>query len=211
MKTTSTHTRSTHKAKLLKSLSTLALAMTAVFGVAAPASAVPILGADLASFSVLGHLGVTNVPTSTIGGNVGSAPSPAITGFNSSPGVAVSDPQVGGLVHANTALAISAQAQLTTARLNLDSMGTGTTLVLPDLTGLTLAPGVYTVHSGVTNLSGVLTLDGAGNANAAWVFQMDSDGEMPAEQMHSRRARLQSTISGTTSQFLQRVKRCGGR
>lgn len=37
-----------------------------------------------------------------------------------------------------------------------------------------LAPGVYTVPEGTTNLSGALTLDGQGNANAAWVFQMSS-------------------------------------
>jgi hypothetical protein len=31
---------------------------------------------------------------------------------------------------------------------------------------------VYTVPAGTTNLSGALTLDGGGNANAGWVFQM---------------------------------------
>jgi len=42
------------------------------------------------------------------------------------------------------------------------------------LAGLTLTPGVYTVPFGVSNLTGTLTLDGQGNANAGWVFQMDS-------------------------------------
>lgn len=60
---------------------------------------------------------------------------------------------------------------LTTARNNLASLGARTTLAA-DLVGLTLAPGVYTVAAGTTNLSGALTLDGGGNANAAWVFQM---------------------------------------
>jgi hypothetical protein len=69
---------------------------------------------------------------------------------------------------------MQAQAELTTARLNLASMGPGTVLSLADLVGLTLVPGVYTVHAGTTNLSGALTLDGLGNANAAWVFQMES-------------------------------------
>lgn len=59
-------------------------------------SAAPILGSDLASFTVLGASAVTNVPTSTIVGNVGVWPGSSITGFNSSPGVAVSDPQVVG-------------------------------------------------------------------------------------------------------------------
>jgi len=140
-------------------------------------SATPILGSDLASFTVLGATTVTNVPTSTIVGNVGvwsSGGANAITGFNSSPGVAVSDPQVtGGEVHAGTAVVASAQNQLTTAITNLGSLGAG--ILLPaDLAGLTLAPGVYTVPAGTTNLSGVLTLNGLGNANSAWVFQMPS-------------------------------------
>jgi hypothetical protein len=88
--------------------------------------------------------------------------------------VAVSDLQVGGLVHAGTANAMQAQAELTTARNLLSSLGAGTVLASSDLVGLTLVPGVYTVHAGTTNLSGLLRLDGGGNANAAWVFQMDS-------------------------------------
>ncbi len=144
-------------------------------------SATPLLGSDLASFTILGASTVTNIPTSTIVGNVGvwsSGGANAITGFSSSPGVAVSDPQVtGGLVHAGTTTgtpnAMSAQAQLTTAITNLGSLGPGT-LLAADLVGLTLFPGVYTVPAGTTNLSGALTLDGQGNANAAWVFQMPS-------------------------------------
>jgi hypothetical protein len=141
------------------------------------ASATPILGTDLASFTVLGASTVTNVPTSTIVGNVGvwsSGGANAVTGFNSSPGVAVSDPQVtGGNVHAGTAVAQLAQGQLTNAITYLGLLGPGT-LLPANLVGLTLAPGVYTVPAGVTNLSGALTLDGQGNANAAWVFQMAS-------------------------------------
>lgn len=139
--------------------------------------ATPILGTDLASFTMLGASTVTNVPLSTIVGNVGvwsSGGANAITGFLSLPGVAVSDPQVtGGQVHAGTDLAQSAQAQLTTAMNLLDSMGAGT-LLAADLAGLTLSSGVYTVPAGTTNLSGVLRLDGQSNANAAWVFQMES-------------------------------------
>ena len=56
----------------------------------------------------------------------------------------------------------------------LCGLGAGTTLALPDLAGLILAPGAYTVTAGPTNLSGTLTLDGQGNANAGWVFQMPS-------------------------------------
>mgnify|MGYP005838836013 CR=1 FL=1 len=158
-----------------------AILSAAVFGALAasfPAQGALILGDDLDSFTVLGSSTVTNTPTSTIAGNVGvwsSGGANAITGFNSLSGVAVSDPQVtNGQVHAGTALAQSAQGQLTTAMSNLSSLGEGTMLSLADLSGLTLAPGVYTVPAGETNLSGSVTLDGEGNADAAWIFQMPS-------------------------------------
>lgn len=161
-------------------LSTLTLVIGALC--TGTASATPLLGTSLASFTVLGSSTVTNVPTSTIHGNVGvwsSGGANAITGFLSSPGVAVADLQVtGGLVHAGTALgaenAMLSQSQLTQAANNLGLLGAGTVLSLADLVGLTLFPGVYTVPAGTTNLSGALTLDGQGNANAAWVFQMPS-------------------------------------
>jgi len=136
--------------------------------------AVPFLSSDLASFAVLGAEAVTNVPISTVTGNVGVSPGSAITGFNSSPGVAVADPQVtGGLVHATTAVAGQAQSDLTIARTSLGLLGPGT-LLSADLTGLTIFPGVYTVPAGVSNLTGAVTLDGQGNANAAWIFQFPS-------------------------------------
>jgi len=132
----------------------------------ANAHAAPILLPALASFAVLGAAGVTNVPTSTIDGNLGSAPNASIDGgytFTS------------GGTQANTAIAQQAQLDLDTAIGVLSSLGPGTVLTNPDLTGLTLSPGVYTVHSGVSNLTGAFTLDGGGGENAFWVFQMDSD------------------------------------
>lgn len=146
-----------------------------------PVWATPLFGSELASFTVLGGSTVTQVPTSVISGNVGvwaDGGANAITGFLSAPGVAVADPQVtGGLVHAGTTTgspnAQSAQAQLVSAMSLLGSLGAGT-LLAADLAGLTLFPGVYTVPAGTTNLSGTVTLDGQGNANAVWVFQMTS-------------------------------------
>jgi len=147
-----------------KCLNLLVLSALAALLCPASASAVPILGPDLASFAVLGATGVTNVPTSTIGGNLGSAVNPTVGGgyvFTS------------GSIQPNTAIAQNAQLQLDAAILALSSMGPGQTIG-SNLAGLTLLPGVYTVPAGTTNLSGALTLDGQGNANAAWVFQMES-------------------------------------
>jgi hypothetical protein len=147
-----------------KCLNLLVISALAALLCPALALAMPILGPDLASFAVLGATGVTNVPTSTIGGNLGSAANPSIGGgyvFTS------------GSRQPNTILAQSAQLQLDAAILALSSMGPGQTIGA-NLAGLTLLPGVYTVPAGTTNLSGALTLDGQGNANAAWVFQMES-------------------------------------
>lgn len=122
-----------------------------------------ILGSDLATFAVLGASGVTNVATSTIGGNLGSAPNASIGGgyvFTA------------GSSQANTALAQSAQIQLDAAILAVNALGPGLTIGA-DLTGVIL-PGVYTVPAAGTNLSGALILDGQGNSNAQWAFLFPS-------------------------------------
>lgn len=81
MQTTSKPTGSTRKARALKSLPTLALAMMAWVGAASTASAVPLLGAALKTFAVLAATEVSNVPTSAVFGNVGVYAGSSITGF----------------------------------------------------------------------------------------------------------------------------------
>ena len=141
-----------------------AIWMVSIFGTIAIPNAVfatPILGADLASFAVLGGSGVTSVSPSTVGGNLGAAPNASVGGgyvFTS------------GSLQANTALAQNAQIQLDAAILALNAFGPGSTLS-PDLTGLTLFQGTYTVPAAATNLTGLLTLDGQNSNSAVWVFQ----------------------------------------
>ncbi len=138
---------------------------------AASAHADPILGVPLSSFAVLGGSAVTNTPTATIDGNVGVWPTESITGFNSSPGVAVSDSQVNGSVEDGTADAESAQSELTIAIDALEGLGPGTSE--STLGGLVLAPGVYSSAT-TMGLTGTLTLNGEGNPNALWVFLVGS-------------------------------------
>jgi len=142
----------------------------ALYG-AAPASAAPILAADLASFAVLGATGVTNVPISTIGGNLGSAPTPSVGGgyiFTS------------GSLQPNTALAQQAQLDLDAAIGTLSAFGVGTTITNGDLDvfqssqGGVIIPGTYTVPASIVNLAGGLVLDGGGSNSAVWVFQFPS-------------------------------------
>ena len=135
------------------------------------ALATPILGSELASFAVLGATpSVTNTGATTLVGSVGISPAASITGkstltVNGVSALSSTD------VHEADPLAGLAQTQLTTAITNLGLLGAGTTLPA-DLIGLTLSPGVYTVPAGTTNLSGAVTLDGQGNADAFWLFQM---------------------------------------
>ena len=137
--------------------------------------AVPVLGSQLSSFSVLGASAVTNTGATILTGNLGvsnNSSATGITGFfgtlaNDGPGIVI------GSVHQGDAFAITADGQLVSAMTGLGLMGAGTSLG-SDLGGLTVAPGIYTVSAGASNLTGTLTLDGGGNANAYWVFQLPS-------------------------------------
>ena len=171
MKIVSNGARSTRSGTALKSFSTLTLAVVGVFCGAGPAWSAPILGSDLASFAVLGAAGVTNVPTSTIGGNLGSAPNATVGG-----GYVFSS----GSLQANTALAQNAQIQLDAAILAVNAFGPGTLITGGDLDawqsshGGFIIPGTYTVPFAITNLVGNLFLDGSGSNTAVWNFLFTS-------------------------------------
>ena len=140
-----------------------------------PGFAVPVLAPELASFGVLGGSAVTNTGPSIVIGNLGVSKNSSlsgITGFfgtlaNDGPGIAI------GAVHHADAFATTADTELVAAINLLALLGPGTGLGA-DLAGFTLKPGVYTVTAGASNLTGALTLDGGGNVNALWVFQMPS-------------------------------------
>jgi hypothetical protein len=149
-------------------------AACAVFQIATATGAFadPILLTQLAKFAVLGGSTVTNTGATTLTGHLGVSPGSAITGkatitVNGTNAATLGNPSV----HEADAVASEAQSQLATARTTLGLLGPGTLLPV-DLAGLTLLPGIYTVPAGISNLTGTLTLNGLGNANAFWVFQM---------------------------------------
>lgn len=151
-------------------------ATSAVFQIAtAPgAFAEPILLSQLAKFAVLGGSTVTNTGATTLTGDLGVSPGSSITGkatitVNGTNAASLGNPSV----HEADAVANDAQNQFVTAKTTLGLMGPGTLLPV-DLAGLTLLPGIYTVPAGISNLTGTLTLNGLGDANAFWVFQMPS-------------------------------------
>lgn len=136
-----------------------------VTGLMAAATA-PTLGAAQ-SFAVLGGSTVTNTGPSTVNGNVGVAPGSAITGFP--PGTVTG----GGSVHNADAQAQQAQNAVTTAYNALTSQACDSDLTGQDLGGKTLTPGVYCFSSSA-QLTGPVTLNAQGSADAVWVFKTGS-------------------------------------
>lgn len=134
------------------------------------AYAVPINLGAADTFGLLGGAGVTNTGSSVINGDVGSSPTPAVTGFP--PGI------VNGILYlAANPVTAQAQTDLTTAY-NAAAAAACT----QDLTGIDLGtfnagnplpPGVY-CFSTSAQLTGTLVLDGGGNPNAQWIFQIGS-------------------------------------
>jgi uncharacterized repeat protein (TIGR01451 family) len=128
------------------------------------AAAAPPQGTEQA-FAVLGGSTVTNTGPSVITGNLGVSPGTAITGFP--PGI------VTGVIHAADAEALQAQTDTTAAYVDLAGQPCTLDLTGQDLGGKSLVPGVY-CYSSSAQLTGALTLDAGGDANAVWVFKAGS-------------------------------------
>jgi uncharacterized protein with beta-barrel porin domain len=122
---------------------------------------------NLASFAILGGSTITNTGPSVITGNVGLSPGTAITGF---PPGAVVPPSV---IFNSDATAIQAQIELFNFYNDLSAMPATHDLSGQNLGGLTLTPGVYSFGSSA-QLTGTLTLNGLGNPNATFVFNIGS-------------------------------------
>jgi len=118
------------------------------------------------NFGVLGGSAVTNTGATSVNGNVGVSPGSSVSGFP--PGVVV-----GGAIHSNDAVAMQAQNDLTTAYNNIAATPCTVDLTGQNLGGLTLTPGVY-CFSTSAQLTGALTLNALGNANALFLFKIGS-------------------------------------
>jgi hypothetical protein len=130
------------------------------------AQTAPSLG-SAASFAVLGASTVTNTGPSTIHGDLGVWPGRAVTGFP--PGLVIN-----GSIHvAPDAVALDAQNDVTIAYNALASQACTLDLTGRDLGGMTLTAGVYCFSSSA-QLTGTLTLDAQGNADAVFIFQIVS-------------------------------------
>ena len=133
---------------------------TAIVG----SSANPVLG-SAATYGILAGSTVTCVTGGTINADVGVSPGSTTTGF---PPCVIT-----GATHLADATAATAQNDLTTAYNYLAGRPCGTVVTPADVGGRTLPPGIYCTASSMA-VTGTVTLDGGGNANAVWVFQMGS-------------------------------------
>lgn len=123
-------------------------------------------------FAVLGASTVTNTARTTVVGDVGLSPGTSLTGTTLCPGAA-NCLQLTGAIEATNALALQAQNATTIAYTDLAALAPTQDLTGENLGGLTLAPGVYKFDSSA-QLTGKLTLNAMGDANAFWVFQIGS-------------------------------------
>lgn len=125
----------------------------------------------LDSYGVLAGSTATNTGPSVINGDVGASPGdgtfPSVIGFP--PGI-VNAPFT---IHDADADAALAQSELTISYNDLAGRPATANLTGQDLGGLVLTPGVYAFNSSA-QLTGTLTLDGQGNPNAVFVFNIGS-------------------------------------
>ncbi len=116
------------------------------------------------AFAVLAGSTVTNTGPTTINGDLGLHPGTSVTGFP--PGT------VNGTQHVNNAVAEQAKTDLVTAYNDAAGRSRDAT-ISADLGGQTLTPGVYGSNSSL-GLTGTLTLDAQGDADAVFIFQAGS-------------------------------------
>src|ERR1700730_7302008 len=144
------------------------IAITAIAFLATPSLALaatrPNLGtAD--SFAVLAGSTVTNTGQTVITGDLGVSPGTAVTGFP--PGTVV------GAQHKADAVALKAKTDLVTGYNDAAGETPFVDQNHQDLEGQNLTPRVY-LFSSSAQLTGRLTLNGQGNSNAVFIFQIGS-------------------------------------
>ena len=136
----------------------------------------PVNLRSLSTFAAVAGAGLTNSNSggqTTLNRDVGLSPTATCLG-DGSPCSAL-DPKINGTLYANDPAGIAAKAKADLVSAYNDAAGRPPGTVENDLSGMKLPPGVYTSGSTMSiAVSGVLTLDAQGDANAVWIFQVGS-------------------------------------
>lgn len=143
---------------------------------ASPCRQDPVALGAVGDYAVMAGATVTNTGLSFVTGDLGVSPGTAVTGFP--PGTLV------GAQHAGVSQSALGMAALTIAY----NDAAGRTLcpvgLAGNVGGQTLPPGLYKSTSSLEVTSGDLTLDGKGDANAIFIFQIATTFELgPARKV----------------------------
>ncbi|MFA5355420.1 MAG: ice-binding family protein [Candidatus Paceibacterota bacterium] len=153
--------------KFNKTVVLIILAIVLIFGLAWLIKGATTVSLGTANnFAILAGSTITNTGASIITGDVGLSPGSSITGFP--PGI------INGTQYASTsAVAIQAKTDLVTAYNNAAGQ-LPVSEVASELGGTTKTAGIYNSADGTFEITGTLTLNAAGNANAVFIFKTAS-------------------------------------
>jgi hypothetical protein len=140
------------------------LAGSLVPAVPAFAAVAPVNLGSASTYSLLTSTAMTNGGATFLSGNVGISPGTAFTGFATA--------QIVGSTHLNDTQSTAAQSDAVAAY-NDALNRTATRTFAGDNNGKTFTPGVY-FSGGAFALTGTMTLDGQGDPNAVFIFQIDA-------------------------------------
>jgi hypothetical protein len=131
---------------------------------------------SLSTFVAVAGAGLTNTNSggvTTLNGDVGLSPTATCLGDGIP--CSATNPTINGTLFANDPGGKAAAAKADLVSAYNEAVGRPPGTLEADLSGLVLAPGVYTSASTMLiATSGILTLDGNGDQNAVWIFQVGS-------------------------------------
>jgi hypothetical protein len=136
----------------------------------------PVNLGSLSTFVAVAGAGLTNSNSggiTTLNGDVGLYPTATCLG-DGAPCTAT-DPIINGTLYADDPAGVAAQAKTDLTAAYVDAMSRPAGTIVNDISGMVLAPGVYTSDSTMSiAVGGTVTLDGQGDANGVWIFQIGS-------------------------------------
>ena len=130
----------------------------------------------LNTFVAVAGAGLTNsnsAGVTTLNGDVGLSPTGLCLGDGSP--CTLTNPVINGTLYVNDPEGVAAHAKVDLTAAYVDAMARPVGTMVNDVSAMILPPGVYTSDSTMSiAVGGVVTLDGKGDANAVWIFQVGS-------------------------------------